>query len=51
MLFKNQFVFFDFDEPLAIFLADYIAVLSLFVWCGHYISKWAKIRKKKQPLQ
>ena len=51
MFFKNQFVFFDFDEPLAIFLADYIAALSLFVWCGHYISKLAKIRKKKQPLQ
>lgn len=51
MFLKNQFVFFDFDEPLAIFLADYIAVLALFVWCGHYVSKWAKIRKKKQLLQ
>lgn len=51
MFLKNQFVFFDFDEPLAIFLADYIAVLALFVWCGHYASKWAKIRKKKQLLQ
>ena len=51
MFLKNQFAFFDFDEPLAIFLTDYIAVLALFVWCGHYASKWAKIWKKKQPLQ
>lgn len=50
MLLKNQFAFFDFEEPLVFFLADYIAVLSLFVWCGHYISKWAKIRKKNRSL-
>ena len=51
MFLKNQFAFFDFDEPLAIFLTDYIAVLALFVWCGHYASKWAKIWKKKQSLK
>lgn len=51
MFLKNQFAFFDFDEPLAFFLADYIAVLALFVWCGHYLSKWAKIQKKKPSLQ
>ncbi|MCI9533087.1 MAG: DUF4405 domain-containing protein [Lachnospiraceae bacterium] len=50
MLLKNQFAFFDFEEPLVFFLADYIAVLSLFIWCGHYISKWAKIRKKNRSL-
>lgn len=51
MFLKNQFVFFDFEEPLAFFIADYIAVLALFVWCGHYLSKWAKTRKKKISLQ
>ena len=51
MVLKNQFVFFDFDEPLAIFLVDYLAVLAFFVWCGHYFSKWAKIQKKNLSLQ
>lgn len=45
MVLKNQFVFFDFDEPLIFFIADYIAVLALFIWCGHYLSKWAKTRR------
>lgn len=51
MILKNQFTFFDFDEPLIFFIADYIAVLALFVWCGHYLSKWAKTRKRKTSLQ
>ena len=51
MFLKNRFAFFDFDEPLVFFLADYIAVLALFVWCGHYVSKWAKIQKKKLSLR
>ena len=50
MVLKNQFVFFDFDEPLAFFLVDYLAVLAFFVWCGHYFSKWAKIQKKNLSL-
>ena len=37
MLLKSHFVFFDFEEPLALFLMDYIAVMGLFVWIGHYI--------------
>lgn len=37
MLLKSQFVFFDFDEPLVMFLLDYIAVMGLFVFIGHYL--------------
>lgn len=37
MLLKSHFVFFDFEEPLVLFLMDYIAVMGLFVWIGHYI--------------
>ncbi|MCH5270934.1 MAG: DUF4405 domain-containing protein [Lachnospiraceae bacterium] len=36
---KNQFVFFDFNEPLILFLLDYIAVMGLFVFIGHYVAK------------
>lgn len=38
MLLKIQFVFFDFAEPLIFFLLDYIAVMGLFVFIGHYLS-------------
>lgn len=38
MLLKNQFVFFDYNEPLILFLLDYIAVMGLFVFVGRYIS-------------
>ena len=44
MILKNQFVFFDYDEPLILFLIDYTAVMGLFVFVGHYIGlglKWA----------
>lgn len=39
MLLKIQFVFFDFHEPLILFLLDYIAVMGLFVFVGHYLTK------------
>jgi hypothetical protein len=37
-----QFAFFDFDEPMVFFFADYIAVMILFVWAGYLIGKVAK---------
>lgn len=39
MFLKNQFVFFDYEEPLYRFMLDYIAVMGLFVCVGHYFSK------------
>ncbi|WP_349673214.1 hypothetical protein [Lacrimispora sp.] len=42
MLLKKQFVFFDFDEPLILFLLDYIASMGLFVFVGHYLSEGLK---------
>lgn len=35
---QNQFVFFDFEEPLSAFYLDYIAVMGLFIFIGHYTS-------------
>lgn len=35
---KTQFVFFDFEEPMMFFVLDYIAIMGLFVFAGHYIS-------------
>lgn len=48
MLLRNQFVFFDFEEPLVRFLSDYVAAMGLFVWMGHYLSKALKRRSKRQ---
>ena len=42
MFLKNQFVYFDFDEPLFLFLLDYIAVMGLFVFAGHYLAEGVK---------
>ena len=42
MILKVQFVFFDFDEPLVFFMLDYIAVMGLFVFTGHYLSIWVR---------
>lgn len=48
MLLQNQFVFFDFGEPLILFLIDYIAVMGLFVFIGHYLAKAVQAVGKKQ---
>ena len=51
MLLRNQFVFFDFDEPLVFFLADYIAIMGLFVMIGHYFSEgFRRIVKKRKEI-
>ena len=42
MLLKNLFVFFDFDEPMILFLLEYMAVMGLFVFVGHYIAQGLK---------
>ena len=39
MLLKTQFVFFDFDEPIILFLLDYVAMIVLFAAIGYYLSK------------
>ena len=39
MFLRSQFVFFDFEEPLVFFFLDYLAVMGLFVWIGHYLAK------------
>ena len=36
---QNEFVFFDFNEPLAAFFADYLAIMGLFAGIGYYVSK------------
>ncbi|WP_242860644.1 DUF4405 domain-containing protein [Clostridium sp. KNHs205] len=51
MLLKIEFVYFDFDEPLLLFILDYMAAMGLFVFVGHYLSEGIKRiqQKKRQP--
>ena len=39
MTLKTAFVFFDFEEPLALFFLDYLAVMGLFAAIGYYAVK------------
>lgn len=36
---QNEFVFFDFNDPLIAFFADYLAIMGLFAGIGYYVSK------------
>lgn len=44
-----QFAFFDFSEPLALFFLDYLAILEMFVWAGHYLGQSLQKHQKKTP--
>ncbi|MCM1222069.1 MAG: DUF4405 domain-containing protein [Lachnospiraceae bacterium] len=47
MLMKIQFAFFDMEEPLFMFMLDYLAVMGLFSVVGYYIMYIIKLIKKK----
>ncbi len=34
----TRFAFIDLEEPLALFLLDYLAIMGLFVFIAHYCS-------------
>lgn len=39
LLLKSHFVFFDYTEPLVLFLLDYLAVMGLFVLAGYWLAR------------
>ena len=39
LILKNHFAFYEFSEPVAFFLLDYLAVMGLFVAIGYYVNK------------
>ena len=47
MLLNIHFVFFDYDEPLFFFLLDYMAVMSLFIFIGHYLAVFLRQHGRK----
>lgn len=48
MFLRIQFVFFDFGEPLFFFLLDYMTVMGLFVFIGHYFTEFLKRCRQKR---
>ena len=44
---RYHFVFFDFEEPLALFLLDYVAIFSCFTLLGYYFSKILRQKPSK----
>lgn len=48
MLLRTQFVFFDFEEPLVFFLLDYVAVMGLFVFLGHYFAGFLRRHSQRK---
>lgn len=48
MFLKNQFVFFDFEEPLILFLLDYVSIMGLFVFISHYFAAGLRRRQQKK---
>ena len=48
MFLKNQFVFLDFNEPIIFFIFDYIAVMGLCVFIGHYFAETLKCAGRKR---
>lgn len=47
LLGQIQFAIFDFEEPLVLFFLDYLAMMGLFVWTGHYLG--LLLRKLSRP--
>jgi hypothetical protein len=39
MFLSSLFVFFDFERPVLLFFTEYIAIMGLFIFLGHYVSK------------
>lgn len=47
MFLQIHFVFFDLDEPLILYLLDYLAVMGAFVCAGHYLAGILKFKRSE----
>lgn len=50
MVLQNRFVFFDHSEPLALFLADYVAIMLTFAAVGHFAMKLMKYINRRTTI-
>ena len=47
MFLREQFVFFDFEEPIILYLADFAAMIVLFMGLGCLLGTWLQNRRRK----
>lgn len=50
LFYRTQFGFFDYEEPLVFFFADYIAILALFVLTGYWLARLSQIVGKTKKM-
>lgn len=50
MFLQSGFVFFDFDRPVLLFAAEYLAIIGLFVCLAHYVGKGIQKRPGRKSL-
>ena len=48
MTLQTHFVFIDYEEPLLLVLADYLEIMGLFIFVGHYLPVAIRSLGKKQ---
>ncbi|MDR2842702.1 MAG: DUF4405 domain-containing protein [Spirochaetaceae bacterium] len=46
---KSMFVFFDYEQALSLFLANYFSMLGLFVFIGYYLTRILQERQPSYP--
>lgn len=52
MFLTSTFVFFDFERPVLLFFAEYIAIMGMFIFLAHYVSKGVqRLTGKKKKLE
>lgn len=48
MFLRCHFVFFDFEEPVILFILNYAAIMGLWIWIAHYAQLGIKKLRKKR---
>lgn len=52
MFLTSTFVFFDFERPVLLFFTEYIAIMGLFIFLAHYVSKGVqRLTGKRKKLE
>lgn len=50
MFYTTHFVFFDFEKPVWLFFTEYIAIMGLFVFLAHYVSRGMQGQSRRRKL-
>lgn len=50
MFLTSAFVFFDFERPVFLFFTEYVAIMGLFVFLAHYLSKGLALLSRRSGL-